>query len=101
MLQPAYWGGHSLDVSKFQTSDEVAADLRVSVRTLRDLVLHRDTELARLPWVGNPARDWEPEPLRFMGARGIYTLYRLADRQERRSERESRIAAVADRIAGR
>jgi glycine/D-amino acid oxidase-like deaminating enzyme len=80
---------------------EGVAASNLAARTLRDLVLHRDTELARLPWVGNPARDWEPEPLRFMGARGIYTLYRLADRQERRSERESRIAAVADRIAGR
>ena len=80
---------------------EGVAASNLAARTLRDLVLHRDTELARLPWVGNPARDWEPEPLRFMGARGIYTLYRLADRQERRSERGSRIAAVADRIAGR
>jgi glycine/D-amino acid oxidase-like deaminating enzyme len=80
---------------------EGVAASNLAARTLRDLVLDRDTDLARLPWVGNPARDWEPEPLRFMGARGIYTLYRIADRQERRSERESRIAAVANRIAGR
>jgi glycine/D-amino acid oxidase-like deaminating enzyme len=80
---------------------EGVAAANLAARTLRDLVLKRDTDLTRLPWVGNPARDWEPEPLRFIGARGIYTLYRLADRQERRSERESRIAAVADRIAGR
>ena len=70
-------------------------------RTLRDLVLKRDTDLTRLPWVGNPARNWEPEPLRFIGARGIYTLYRIADRQERRRARPSRIAGVANRIAGR
>jgi glycine/D-amino acid oxidase-like deaminating enzyme len=80
---------------------EGVAASNLAARTLRDLVLGRDTELTRLPWVGSPARDWEPEPLRFIGARGIYTLYRLADRQERRTDRTSRIATVADRIAGR
>jgi glycine/D-amino acid oxidase-like deaminating enzyme len=80
---------------------EGVAATNLAARTLRDLVLGADTELSRLPWVGNPARDWEPEPLRFLGARGIYTLYRLADRQERRHEHESRIATLADRIAGR
>jgi glycine/D-amino acid oxidase-like deaminating enzyme len=80
---------------------EGVAASNLAARTLRDLVLGADTELSRLPWVGNPARKWEPEPLRFMGALGIYTLYRLADVQERRSDRESRIATLADRIAGR
>jgi hypothetical protein len=51
--------------------------------------------------VGNPARDWEPEPLRFMGARGIYALYRLADHRERARHRSSRVAVLANRIAGR
>jgi hypothetical protein len=73
----------------------------LAARTLRDLVLGRDTDLARLPWVGNPARNWEPEPLRYVGARGIHTLYRLADRQERVHHRESRIALLANRVAGR
>ena len=36
-------------------------------RTLRDLVLGRDTELTRLPWVGHRSRRWEPEPLRWLG----------------------------------
>jgi glycine/D-amino acid oxidase-like deaminating enzyme len=81
---------------------EGVAASNLAGRTLRDLVLGRDTELTRLPWVGDAARDWEPEPLRFIGARGIYSLYRMADRQERgRWRRASPIAAVADRIAGR
>jgi glycine/D-amino acid oxidase-like deaminating enzyme len=80
--------------------DGVAA-ANLAARTLRDLVLGRDSELTRLPWVSPPARDWEPEPLRFLGARGIYTLYRLADRQETEHDRGWRIAALADRIAGR
>ncbi|MDX6205991.1 MAG: hypothetical protein QOF39_2048, partial [Frankiales bacterium] len=36
-------------------------------RTLADLVLGRDTDLTRLPWVGHRSRRWEPEPLRFLG----------------------------------
>ena len=36
-------------------------------RTLRDLVLRRDTELTRLPWVGHHSPAWEPEPLRWLG----------------------------------
>ena len=80
---------------------EGVAASNLAARTLRDMVLGRDTELTRLPWVGRPARNWEPEPLRFVGARGIYTLYRVADRHERVSGRESPVAAVANRIAGR
>ncbi len=73
-------------------------------RTLADLVLGRDSELTRLPWVGHTARAWEPEPLRWLGARTVYGLYRLADRREaRRPDRAapSRLAAVADRLSGK
>jgi glycine/D-amino acid oxidase-like deaminating enzyme len=80
---------------------EGVAASNLAGRTLRDLVLGRETDLTRLPWVGNPPRNWELEPLRFVGARGIYTLYRLADRQERVRHHESRIAGLANRIAGR
>jgi glycine/D-amino acid oxidase-like deaminating enzyme len=80
---------------------EGVAASNLAARTLRDMVLGRDSELTRLPWVGHPARNWEPEPLRFMGARGIYTLYRVADRHERATGRQSPVAAMANRIAGR
>jgi glycine/D-amino acid oxidase-like deaminating enzyme len=80
---------------------EGVAASNLAGRTLCDLVLGRDTELTRLPWVDHPARRWEPEPLRLIGARSIYALYGLADRHERRSGRSSPIAKLADRIAGR
>jgi glycine/D-amino acid oxidase-like deaminating enzyme len=71
-------------------------------RTLRDLVLGRDTELTRLPWVGRQVRRWEPEPLRWLGVRGLYVAYRAADRQENSGgAATSLIARVADRISGR
>jgi glycine/D-amino acid oxidase-like deaminating enzyme len=71
-------------------------------RTLADLVLGRDSELTRLPWVGHPARRWEPEPLRWIGANLVYALYRAADRRESASSspRTSVLAKAAGRLAG-
>ena len=71
-------------------------------RTLTDLVLKRSTELTALPWVNHASRTWEPEPLRWLGVRGLYTAYKLADRHEARGRTtNSPIAALADRITGR
>jgi len=71
-------------------------------RTLRDLVLGRDTDLTRLPWVGRHVRRWEPEPLRWLGVRALYVAYRAADRQENAGRGSSSpIARIADRISGR
>jgi glycine/D-amino acid oxidase-like deaminating enzyme len=72
-------------------------------RTLADLVLRRDTEISRLPWVGHRARRWEVEPLRWLAVQGIYAAYRSADRAEGsgRSARTSAFAHLADLISGR
>ena len=51
-------------------------------RTLRDLVLRRDTDLTALPWTDHGVRRWEPEPLRWVGVHALYRLYRAADRRE-------------------
>jgi len=72
-------------------------------RTLVDLVLARDTELTRLPWVSRRVRRWEPEPLRWLGVQTMYALYRTADRRESGKElaKTSRIARIANMITGR
>ena len=71
-------------------------------RTLADLILKRDTELTALPWVDHRSRTWEPEPLRWLGVRGLYTAYKIADRHENRGgAHTSPIAGVADRITRR
>jgi glycine/D-amino acid oxidase-like deaminating enzyme len=63
-------------------------------RTLADLVLRRDTDLTRLPWVDHHSRSWEPEPLRWLGINvGLRTMA-LADREEARTGRESRVARL-------
>ncbi|WP_127472935.1 NAD(P)/FAD-dependent oxidoreductase [Microbacterium sulfonylureivorans] len=72
-------------------------------RTLADLVLDRDTDRTRLPWVGHRAKRWEVEPLRWLAVNAIYTAYRAADRAEASgsSERTAWPAHVADFVAGR
>lgn len=71
--------------------------------TLADLVLGHDTALTRLPWVGRRVRQWEPEPLRWLGVQGMYAMYRTADRHETNKDmaQTSRLARVANVIAGR
>jgi glycine/D-amino acid oxidase-like deaminating enzyme len=69
-------------------------------RTLADLVLGRDTELTRLPWVGHHSRSWEPEPLRWLGINvGLHAMS-WADREEARTGRESRIAKLVSPLIG-
>lgn len=72
-------------------------------RTLADLILGRDTEITRLPWVGHRAKRWEIEPLRWLAVQGIYGAYGAADRLEARrpSARTSVVAKAAGLIAGR
>ncbi|WP_307814256.1 NAD(P)/FAD-dependent oxidoreductase [Nocardioides baculatus] len=71
-------------------------------RTLRDLVLGAPTDLTALPWTGHDVRRWEPEPLRWAGVHTLYRLYRAADRREDAGLlRTSRIARIANRVAGR
>ena len=74
----------------------------LAARTLRDVILGHDTALVRLPWVNWHSRDWEPEPLRWCGVRGLYLAYRAADRAEASGRTTtSGWARAADRIAGR
>lgn len=71
-------------------------------RTLADLVLGRDTALTALPWVNRRVRRWEPEPLRWLGVRGMYAALTAADRAEARGGAgPSRLARLAARAMGR
>ena len=80
---------------------EGVAAANLAGRTLRDLLLGRDSELTRLPWVGPFGRTWEPEPLRFMGVRAVYSLYGMADRRETQTGRTASAGRVANLIAKR
>ncbi|MEV5985982.1 FAD-dependent oxidoreductase [Streptomyces sp. NPDC052051] len=84
------------------------ATTNLAARTLRDLVQQDSgqagaTELTALPWVNHRVRKWEPEPLRWLGVHGMYATYRTADRREltTHSAESSKLARIADRVAGR
>lgn len=60
------------------------ATANLSGRTLADLILTRDTDLTHLPTVGHRQRPWEPEPLRWLGARFVQRgLMKADDRAEK------------------
>ena len=67
-------------------------------RTLADLILGRDTDLARLPWVDHRSRRWEPEPLRWLGVNAGRALAAALDRGEARTGHTPRAAAAAMRL---
>jgi len=87
------------------TGHGVAAS-NLAGRTLADLVLGVPSELTSLPWVGHRSKPWEPEPARWAGVRGLYALYRLADRLEAAADSPPRVAAgqtlarVSDLVSG-
>jgi len=69
-------------------------------RTLRDLVVGRDTGLTRLPWVGHRSPRWEPEPLRWLGINTGLRAMGLADLEERVTGRPSVVARAVQPLVG-
>ena len=79
--------------------DGVAAS-NLAGRTMADLVTGRDTRLTRLPWVNHRSRQWEPEPLRWLGINAALRVMTSADAEEARTGRPSRRAALVGRLTG-
>jgi glycine/D-amino acid oxidase-like deaminating enzyme len=61
-------------------------------RTLCDLILQRDTEIVRLPWVNHRSKRWEPEPLRWLGINLGLKTTASADKAEARTHKPARRA---------
>jgi glycine/D-amino acid oxidase-like deaminating enzyme len=80
---------------------EGVAAANLAGRTLADLILGRDSELVRLPWVGRLGRSWPPEPLRYVAVRGVNAMMEAADRREWRTDRTSLVGRAAHLISGR
>ncbi len=88
------WGGGYVGTGVTSTN--------LAGRTIADLILGEDSELVSLPWVNHRVRKWEPEPLRWIATKGLYTAYGIADRAELKGrETTSPIARIADVITGR
>ena len=69
-------------------------------RTIADLVTGADSELVELPWVNHRSRDWEPEPLRFIGANLGLLAMDVADLEERVTRRPSLAAKLMAPLVG-
>jgi glycine/D-amino acid oxidase-like deaminating enzyme len=76
------------------------ATTNLAGRTLRDLLLERDTDLTRLPWVDHRSRRWEPEPLRWLGVNAGLRAMTLADHEERLTGRPSLVARLMAPLVG-
>ncbi len=76
------------------------ATTNLAGRTLADLVTGTDSALTRLPWVGHKSPEWEPEPLRWLGLNAGLRVMSLADREEVRTARPSKIAGFMGRFLG-
>ena len=88
------WGGGYVGTGVTSTN--------LAGRTITDLILGNDTEIAGLPWVNHRVRKWEPEPLRWIATKGLYAAYGIADSQELKGrQKTSPIAHIADIVTGR
>jgi len=81
---------------------EGVAASNLAGRTMTDLVLGKESDLTRLPWVGHRSPRWEPEPLRWLGVNAATLLAPWADSVERRTGRPSRLLSAAlTRLTGK
>ena len=74
------------------------ATANLAGRTLTDLILERDTELTRLPWVNHISPRWEPEPFRWIGINAALRLMSGADKAEERTGKPARRAAFIRKL---
>jgi glycine/D-amino acid oxidase-like deaminating enzyme len=80
---------------------EGVAASNLAGRILADLVEGQRTERTVLPWVGDRARNWEPEPLRWLGAKVLEHAAERADDEEFEHDRPSRgWGRVFDAVVG-
>jgi glycine/D-amino acid oxidase-like deaminating enzyme len=69
-------------------------------RTLTDLILETPSALTELPTANHRSRDWEPEPLRFIGIRYAQQAFAGIDQRAERTGRPARGPSLA-RFIGR
>ena len=77
------------------------ATTNLAGRTLADLITGTASPLVDLAWVGHRSRNWEPEPLRWMGINAMVRLPGGADAYEQRTGRPERWRSrILDRVLG-
>lgn len=74
------------------------ATANLAGRTLADLVTGAQSPLTELPMVGHHSPDWEPEPLRWLGARYVQWAYGRIDDRAVRTGRPPTGRTLAERL---
>jgi len=72
----------------------------LAAKTLADLILEKNSDITKLPFVNHTPPLWEPEPLRWVGVNSVVKLIGLADREEAFTNRPSLIAKALTRVTG-
>jgi glycine/D-amino acid oxidase-like deaminating enzyme len=73
---------------------------RLAALSLADLIADVDSPATHLPFVGNVARRWEPEPFRWLGINAGILAANVADRREAKTGKESVASKVLGRLQG-
>jgi glycine/D-amino acid oxidase-like deaminating enzyme len=68
-------------------------------RTLAELATGKQTELSSLPWVNHQSPNWEPEPLRWIGAQSVRKMADASDRAEKRGRSAGLRGSIVDRLS--
>jgi glycine/D-amino acid oxidase-like deaminating enzyme len=68
--------------------------------TMADLIVGKSTSRTALPFVDHRSPDWEPEPLRFLGATAAIKGVELADRIESRTGKKSLVSKLIAPLTG-
>ena len=76
------------------------ATANLAGRTLRDLILDRDTSLTALPWVNHRSKKWEPEPFRWLGVNLGLRAMAHADRVEEKTGKPTKRGELVKRLIG-
>ena len=75
------------------------ATANLAGRVLADLITDRRTEITELPFVNHRSRDWEPEPLRWLGARYVQLSMMRLDRLGERDGKAPTGRSLAERLS--
>lgn len=79
------------------TGQGVAAS-NLAGRIITDLINETDSEITRLPMINHQSPLWEPEPLRWLGARYVQMAYARIDSESMKSGRPPGGRTMAERL---
>ena len=74
----------------------------LAAKSLAEVVTKQHEEDFDLAWSGRQTRNWEPEPIRWVGVHAMYRMFEYADLMEERSNasQTSLLAKFGSRFAG-